>query len=400
MIEKLNQYKKLIGAVFLTLLVLVGIGYLFADKKSEPVYLSKIDKLMFDDENKAPKFILTLPDYQPGKKNEVVEKKPEVKEPKIEIDKVPESKPKPAKEKKKELTMDDVLATVPSVSKLGSKDPTQSLRHINLNEKLTEINGDDRLPKISDNGKKPWIQYGKSVKVKPNFKRVAIVVKGLGFDEGALDMINKGFASEVSFSFSPYAQNSDKKIIPVRQQGHETYVDMLLASKDFLKSDSGPMSMSLTISSDESINRLKKSLNVGAPIGGGVVNDGVADESNSEILQKLMEELKTRGLLMIDATSGNGLENISVPGLARKKANFVIEDLLDKKLINQVLKMAENMALEKGQVLIVVESKPVILTAVNDWIKTFSPQVDYKESKNTKIEKPLALVPVSNLVVE
>lgn len=39
----------------------------------------------------------------------------------------------------------------------------------------------------------------KSVKVKPNFKRVAIVVKGLGFDEGALDMINKGFASEVSF---------------------------------------------------------------------------------------------------------------------------------------------------------------------------------------------------------
>lgn len=370
MIEKLNQYKKLIGAVFLTLLVLVGIGYLFADKKSEPVYLSKIDKLMFDDENKAPKFILTLPDYQPGKK------------------------------KKKELTMDDVLATVPSVSKLGSKDPTQSLRHVNLNEKLTEINGDDRLPKISDNGKKPWIQYGKSVKVKPNFKRVAIVVKGLGFDEGALDMINKGFASEVSFSFSPYAQNSDKKIIPVRQQGHETYVDMLLASKDFLKSDSGPMSMSLTISSDESINRLKKSLNVGAPIGGVVVNDGVADESNSEILQKLMEELKTRGLLMIDATSGNGLENISVPGLARKKANFVIEDLLDKKLINQVLKMAENMALEKGQVLIVVESKPVILTAVNDWIKTFSPQVDYKESKNTKIEKPLALVPVSNLVVE
>ena len=384
----------------MTLLVLVGIGYLFADKKSEPVYLSKIDKLMFDDENKAPKFILTLPDYQPGKKNEVVEKKPEAEEPKIEIDKVPESKPKPAKEKKKELTMDDVLATVPSVSKLGSKDPTQSLRHVNLNEKLTEINGDDRLPKISDNGKKPWIQYGKSVKVKPNFKRVAIVIKGLGFDEGALDMINKGFASEVSFSFSPYAQNSGKKIIPVRQQGHETYVDMLLASKDFLKSDSGPMSMSLTISSDESINRLKKSLNVGAPIGGVVVNDGVADESNSEILQKLMEELKTRGLLMIDAPSGNGLENISVPGLARKKANFVIEDLLDKKLINQVLKMAENMALEKGQVLIVVESKPVILTAVNDWIKTFSPQVDYKESKNTKIEKPLALVPVSNLVVE
>lgn len=400
MIEKLNQYKKLIGAVFLTLLVLVGIGYLFADKKSEPVYLSKIDKLMFDDENKAPKFILTLPDYQPGKKNEVVEKKPEAKEPKIEIGEIPESKPEPAKEKKKELTMDEVLATVPSVNKLGSKDPTQSLRHVNLNEKLTEINGDDRLPKISDNGKKPWIQYGKSVKVKPNFKRVAIVVKGLGFDEGALDMINKGFASEVSFSFSPYAQNSGKKIIPVRQQGHETYVDMLLASKDFLKSDSGPMSMSLTISSDESINRLKKSLNVGAPIGGVIVNDGVADESNSEILQKLMEELKTRGLLMIDATSGNGLENISVPGLARKKANFVIEDLLDKKLINQVLKMAENMALEKGQVLIVVESKPVILTAVNDWIKTFSPQVDYKESKNAKIEKPLALVPVSNLVVE
>ena len=59
------------------------------------------------------------------------------------------------------------------------------------------------------------------------------------------------------------------------------------------------------------------------------------------------------------------------------------------------------MAQKNGSVLVVVNPKPVVLHAVNDWIASFSPQIsDYQELKNTVIEKPLALVPVSNVVVE
>ena len=59
--EKLEKYDKLITAVLVIVAFILGIGYWFAEEKSEPEYLSKIDRLMFDKDNKAPKLVLTLP---------------------------------------------------------------------------------------------------------------------------------------------------------------------------------------------------------------------------------------------------------------------------------------------------------------------------------------------------
>ena len=66
----------------------------------------------------------------------------------------------------------------------------------------------------------------------------------------------------------------------------------------------------------------------------------------------------------------------------------------------RTLQTAENIAFDKGQVLIVADPKPVIVMALYNWIKTFSPQISYEEAKTVEISKPFALVPASNLVVE
>ena len=60
--NKLEKYDKLITAGLVVIAFIFGIGWWFAEEKSEPVYLSKIDRLMFDKDNKAPRFVLTLPD--------------------------------------------------------------------------------------------------------------------------------------------------------------------------------------------------------------------------------------------------------------------------------------------------------------------------------------------------
>ena len=65
------------------------------------------------------------------------------------------------------------------------------------------------------------------------------------------------------------------------------------------------MSMSITISTEEALQRLQKSLSTGAPVGGVIVNDGLAGEDNAELLKTLFEELRNRGLMMVDATSGD-----------------------------------------------------------------------------------------------
>ena len=382
-LEKLKQHLKLLLILVILVSIIAGIGYFFAKEKSEPVYLSKIDKLMFDEKNKSPKYIITIADKK--LLQEIEEKE------NIILDKLPDVET---------LTMETILSNIPSLNKLKLYATTQDLEHTNLNNDLIEEIDNLQTPIISSSGRKPWVEYGKQVKILPNFKKVAIIIKNLGLNEMELDFINNGFPSEVSYSLSPYSQDIKKKILQLRNQGHETYIDMLLPSKDYLKSDAGPVAMNLTISAEESKERLIKSLSVGAPIGGVVINDGVADESNSEILTKVLAELKSRGLLAVDSTLGNGIDSLDILGLARTKANIIIEGVFDTDKINELLQDAENIALAEGQVSIVIEPKPIILNVVNDWIETFSPQLDYEESKDTVIAKPFALVPISNLVVE
>ncbi len=393
MFRKIVSDNALIIITGLAIIAVTLIGLLFAGKKSEPAYLSKIDKLMFDKDNKSPKFVLSLPSW-----DKVLASSKENKSFEINDDVLQELREEVVLPKKK--SMEDILAKIPNLASLPDTPQTQTLNNIMNSKGLVEPVNGLTLPKISPDNKKPWVEYGNPVDVLPNFKKVAIIVKGIGFDPLSLDKIGRALDSKVSFSFTPYAKDIGSKIIGTRQKGHETYVDLLLSSQNFLQADSGPLSISLTISKEEALARLQRSLSTEAPIGGVVVNDGIADEDNREILIELLKELRNRGLLMIDATAGEGLSKIEIQGLPRKKADIVIDSDFRHDAIDKALLKAEYIAFEKGQVLIVADPKPIVIVELFNWIKTFSPQVSYEEAKNMELNKPFALVPVSNLVIQ
>ena len=392
-VKRIASYKVLTAISIVAVVVAAFAGLWVAQKKSAATFNSKLDKLMFDTANKSPSFVLTLPTY-----DEMIKKQQMVISAEVEWDNT--SSIKNEEKNKEPSSLEDVINSIPNLRKLKDKEQTQVLRHIESPEDLVEISDSLALPKISSDGKKPWSEYGKSVETKPNFKKVAVIIKGLGFDPISLEKISKSFDSEVSVSLSPYTINPEKKILQTRQLGHETYVDLLLSSKDFLKADSGPMSMSITITKEDAMQRLRKSLSTNAPIGGVVINDGIADKDNEEILVALLNELKSRGLAVIDATSGNGIDSIKIKGLARKKADIVIDKDFRKESIERRFKQAEDLAFSKGHVLVVIDPKPVAIISLYNWISSFSPQVEYEEAKNMELTKPFALVPVSNLVIE
>lgn len=392
--ENLEKYDKLITAALVIIAFILGIGWWFAEEKSEPVYLSKIDRLMFDKDNKAPKFVLTLPDKFSEKTDEKKED--------IVVDAIEAPKPvKQTVQENKEFSLEKLLETVPILQNLPNKTATQSLEFVDLNPELTEKTAEGKiLPQISEDGEKPWVKYGKSVHVQPNFKKIAIVVSGLGFDSAAVNKIATAFDSEISLSFTPYAPHPQDGIKKARTAGHETYVDFLLPSRDFLKEDSGPLSINQNLSQQEALKRFKTTIGLSAPIGGMIIRDGVVSADNIKILSEILNETKNRGLLIVDASLDDGIEKLNIAGLARRKADLIIHKDMTKTEIEKTLKKAENLAFDKGQVLIVTDSKPIALTSLYEWIKTFSPQVSYQEAKNIDISKPFALVPVSNLVVE
>ncbi len=393
MIENLAQKKILIIVVLLTILGLTAIGYFFASKKSEPVYVSKIDRIMFDTQNQSPKYIITLPDRVKAKSKQDQES--------FSLDENTQQKTAQPKEPEPQ-GLDAVMAQIPSLGKLGSATGQIPLTDVDRRSNLLEDYNGLKLPKPNGN-EKPWTVYGRKIKVNPRFRRIAVIVKNLGLNQANAGLISKALPSEVSLSFSPYALDAAKQIKDARLAGHETYVDMLLSSKDFLKSDTGPMAMSLTASIEENMQRLNQTLAVEAPVGGVVINSGVTDESIRDQMEKLLQNIQTRGLLMVDATSENGIDNVQVSHLDRAKADFVLEDNFSRENIRKMLAQAEETALLKGQAIIITEGKPVVIEELATWFKSFSPQLSYEEMKAqniTVIEKPFALVPISNLVVE
>ncbi len=387
----LEKYDKLIVAILVIVASVIGVGYWFAEEKSEPVYKSKIDKLMFDKDNKAPKFILTLPDKLTPEKTKID----------AFVDDVRETQVKKEIEENPDFSLEDLLAAVPNIFNLPAKNPTQQLKYISLDENLYEI--DEKgviLPKIATDGRKPWSEYGNSVDTQPNFKKVAIVIAGMGFNQFSVTKVAEAFDSEVSVSFTPYTPKPETAILAAREKGHETYMDLLLSSRDFSKEDSGPLSITTDLTKDEAVARFHKTIATKAPIGGIVVDDGLVVPENSHIIKELLTETKQRGLLVIDASNEKIIDDLQVDGLARRKADIVISKDMVKHEVEELLQKAENIAFNKGQVLIVAAPKPVTILAIYNWINTFSPQISYEEAKKVEISKPFALVPVSNLVVE
>lgn len=386
MLTQLKQKSFLIIFGLAVFVILLVVGYFSASFKSEPVYLTKIDKIMYDKKNRSPKYIMTMPEKSKIKAKEaefVAATQEEVVEEPNDIV--------------------NIMKSIPFLTSLGDIGNQTPLKHIEILDNFTKIENGLSIPTISQDGKKAWQIYSRESTIQPNFYKIAIVVKAMGLNEIETNLISQGLPSEVSFSFSPYTNSPAAQIKKARSHGHETYVDLLLSSKDFLKSDTGPLAMSITSSMEENISRLKKTLAVKAPIGGMVINPGQADDDSIERIKQILETMKEMGLLALDATGEEGIDKIEMLGLARKKADILIDKDFSKEAISQQLLKAEQIALNNGQVLIVIEPKPAAVIAINNWVKTFSPQLSYEQMRQqniTSIKRPFALVPVSSIVVE
>ena len=394
MIEFIRQKKILILVVLITLAGIIGIGYQSAEQKSEPIYRSKIDRIMYDTHNQSPKYVITLPDR--NKKSKKPEEVVSVGEETAQA----ETTAKPQKEEDPH-SLEAVIARTPYLASLGSAGG-QPLPAVRSDSDLTEEKGNLKLPK-TDGKKKPWEVYGSKVSVMPRFNRIAVVIKNMGLNRGNADLINKGLPSGVSFSFSPYAPDQAEQIIAARSEGHETYMDLLLPSKDYLSADTGPLSMDITSSPEELIRRVKESLSVGAPLGGMLVAGGDAGVDSMGHLEKVLQEVGRRGLLLVNASGEETVDLIKVDGLARGTADIVIDGSFRPDDIRDKLAAAERFARNNGQVVVVAEPKPVVVLEIRRWLDSFSPQLSYDEMRAQNIampERPFAPVPLSNTVIE
>lgn len=389
MLKRLKQQQGIILAIIIALAAIVAAGYFSAVKKSEPKYRNKVEQMLFEEGDKSPKFVITLPE----------KKSPQ--ELKRERERIA-STLEPQEPKEKLSPQQRVLSNMPLLTKLEPIENAKPLKNIEPEEELVEQAGAFMLPKTSEL-RKPWSEYGYKAKVLPNFYRVAVVFKNFGIDRVGAEAIMKGMPPEVSFSFSPYALDIANQIKTARTAGHETYMDLLLPSDDYLSADTGPLSMDITSSPEELVQRLKQSISVNAPLGGMVVTSGAIGVDSMGHLEKVIGEVAQRGLLLLNASGEETIDLIKPSGLARNTADIVIDESFRPEDIRDKLAAAERFARNKGTVILVAEPKPIVVLEIRKWLNSFSPQLSYSEmiAQNiTEPKKPFALVPLSNTVTE
>ncbi len=388
-LKYLNKIKQLFVIIPVVIVTMLAAGLFFASKKSQPEFSSKAERIMFETKNQSPKYVITLPEEQPQKS---VEKEPE----EVATQPAVEEKNKTNNEKLNELV-------IPFLSQLPAVEGQTPLKQVMPDSSLLEDEGATKGLPVRYGNLKAWEVYGRKVQVMPMFNKVAVVIKNMGLSKLNSELIIAKVPENVSLSFSPYSYSLPDLIKKARESGHETYLDMLLPSRSYLLEDSGDYALDFAKDSSENVKMLERLLHGDFAVGGFTLRDGVDDEKYAAQFLAVMKMLEKRGLLLFDATHGETVNQNNVAGLARVKADVVIDENFSKDSIVERLKTAENLARRNGNVVVAVDPKPVAVLAVVEWLSTFSKQLSYAEMKAqnvTSFERPFVLVPLSNMAVE
>ncbi|MFV0625977.1 MAG: divergent polysaccharide deacetylase family protein [Alphaproteobacteria bacterium] len=377
MLDYIKEKIFLILIWVLTIVILVSLAYVFAEVKTKPEFLNKIDSILYSKENLSPRYMIIMPDtVQPRQYTQQIKKPVVVKN----------------YDQKVRITDANKLAVeIPKIENLKS-----SGNYIPLD--VIEINAENA--KEIENSPRKWITYSKKIDIPQKFFKVAVIINKMGINEKYSEKIIENINENISLAFSPYARNLVDNVKNARRHGNETYLDLILPSKDYLLQDTGPLAIKLDESPEQNLKVLDD-IEAQNALVGGVVLLGDANYEDRKEIKGILQEIQKKGLLFVDATQGELLGTLKINHLPRQKADIIIDDAMPKEVLVKIFEEAEEIAQEKGQVVISITPRPVNIINLSEWTQTFSKPLSYEEIKEgKKVKKPFVLVPVSMLVVE
>ena len=283
---------------------------------------------------------------------------------------------------------------VPSVTSVSYQRTADIERNVPLatapiQSLLETVSGQAKpLPKIDAQGRKPWEAYARPLTGNEQGQHVGILITGLGLSRAATLATIRKLPPEVSLVFEPYASDLEDWLLRSRLAGHEAYVSLPMESQGFPSKDAGPMALTTTVQVAENINRLRGVLSSFAGYVGVVSSMGSKFATADGQLKPVLEELKRRGLIYIDAAATSKssaatiAQEIDLPVL---KSNVVLDDPPSSSNIQRRLRTFESFVSKNATGIAMAHPYPVSIHQIQAWI-------------NTLPGKKLALVPVSSIV--
>lgn len=231
------------------------------------------------------------------------------------------------------------------------------------------------IPRTAPDGTTPFEAYARaSVSANGSGAEalIAVIVTGMGLNEGGtLDAIER-LPDNVTLGFVPYGRNLQRTTNTARTGGHELLLELPLEPFDYPENDPGPQTLLTGQPPRANLDRMFWLL---ARFGGyiGAINHmGARFTASAQDFNPVMEEMSVRGLGYVDDGSSNrslaaNLAQTNKVPFAR--ANVQIDAVPSRAAINEALSELEKIAKENGQAVGVASALPVSVQAISDWAR-------------------------------
>lgn len=239
---------------------------------------------------------------------------------------------------------------------------------------ITENSSAGPLPRIADNGKKPWELYGKPVSmsaIHSDAPKIVIILGGMGLNEKSTRRAITDLPADVTFAFAPYGNNLQAQVDKARDDGHEVLLQLPLEPVGYPATNPGPK----TLLADADINTNQEALawHMSRFAGyAGIVNYmGGRFLASPTAVKTLLLEVKKRGLAYLEDGSVALSATDQVAGsinLPVRHGAVVIDQNPDAASITAALQGLEDQA-RKGEIAIGSGSGlDVTIDTVRDWV--------------------------------
>ncbi len=252
-------------------------------------------------------------------------------------------------------------------------------------DELVEASPQGPLPKISDDGRKPWRVYSRPFDAPGDFPRIAIVVTGMGLSAAATEAAIKRLPGAVTLAFDANVKDYALWSEAARKAGHEILMSLPMESAKFPVHDPGPLAMMTTLKPTQNLERLDYILSRITGYVGVASTMGSGFSLYEKSLRPILNAIKNRGLMLIDggadpkSLAPKIATEISLP---RAVNDLFLDKDPSKAAIDAQLVKLEGIARENAVAVAFAEPNPSTIIRLSAWIATL-------KSKN------LALAPIT-----
>lgn len=243
------------------------------------------------------------------------------------------------------------------------------------------------LPVIAPDGRRAWQVYARPFEGSGERPRIAIMLAGLGLSQSATKAAIQQLPGSVTLGFAPYARGLEAWMNEARAAGHEVFLELPMEPFDYPDSDPGPHTLLTTLDHSENIDRLDWLLSRTAGYVGVTNFMGDKFTSSPESLGPILEALRDRGLMFLDArtsrasVAGDLATQIELP---RALNNRFLDNEASRVAIDARLLELEEIAKTVGYAVGIGFPYPVTLERIARWSATLD-------------EKGITLAPMSAL---